>query len=357
MRKNLKLGEFAMYYQIDTQYLLEVLKKTLAVPSPVGYYVELNPVLKAMAEELGYGMTFDNRGTGYVTLEGQDNSKTVVLGAHADTLGFMVRKVDGDGKLRVRVIGGMNLHSAEGETVTVHTRDGKAYTGLFLCQSHSTHAFGDCTTLERKEGTMMVLLDEPVSTKAEVYALGIRPGDYISMDPRCQITPNGYVKSRFLDDKAAVACSYAALKYLKDNGLTPKYRTVFAFPHYEETGLGGTFVPENASEYVAVDIGLVGPDHDGREEAVSICAKDALTTYDYVLTNRLIGYAKNCGCDYAVDTFTRYSTDAAAAMKGGNDLAVAAFGMAVYGSHGMERTHVKGLEGTVNLMLAYAMDL
>jgi putative aminopeptidase FrvX len=40
---------------------------------------------------------------------------------------------------------------------------------------------------------MMVLLDEPVSTKAEVYALGIRPGDYISLDPRCQITPNGYV--------------------------------------------------------------------------------------------------------------------------------------------------------------------
>ena len=346
-----------MRYSIDTPYLLEVLQKVLTVPSPVGYYVELNPVLQQLAAELGCTMTFDHRGTGYITLEGQDASKTVVVGAHADTLGFMVRKVDGDGKLRVRVIGGMNLHSAEGETVTVHTRDGKAYTGLFLCQSHSTHAFGDCTTLERKESTMMVLLDEPVSSKAEVYALGIRPGDYISLDPRCQLTPNGYVKSRFLDDKAAVACAFAMLKYMKDNGLTPKYRTVLAFPHYEETGMGGTFVPQGASEYVAVDIGLVGPDQAGREEAVSICAKDGVTTYDYVLTSRLVEYAKKCGCEYEVDTFVRYSTDAAAAMKGGNDLAVAAFGMAVYGSHGMERTHVKGLEGTTNLMLAYALDL
>ena len=346
-----------MQYQIDREYLLNAFRRVIAVPSPVGYYVELNPVLKEMAAELGCDMTFDNRGTGYITLEGQDNSKTVLLGSHADTLGFMVRRVDGDGMIRVRVIGGMNLHSAESEFVTVHTRDGRTYTGTFLCQSHSTHAFGDCTTLDRKEGTMLVLLDEPVKSKAEVYALGIRPGDYISLDPRCQITPNGYVKSRFIDDKGAVACSFAMLKYLKDQGLTPKYRTILAFPHYEETGLGGTFVPEGVSEYVAIDIGLVGPDLDGREDAVSICAKDGVTTYDYNLTNRLIGYAKKCGVDYAVDTFVRYSTDAAAAMKGGSDLAVAAFGMAVYGSHGMERTHVTGLESTVNLMLAYAMDI
>ena len=346
-----------MRYQIDREYLLNAFQRVIRVPSPVGYTVELNPVLKEMAAELGCEMTFDRRGTGYITLEGQDNSKTVLLGSHADTLGFMVRKVDGDGMIRVRVIGGMNLHSAESEFVTVHTRDGRSYTGTFLCQSHSTHAFGDCTTADRKEGTMLVLLDEPVKSKAEVYALGIRPGDYISLDPRCRITPKGYVKSRFIDDKGAVACSFAMLKYLKDQGLTPKYRTILAFPHYEETGLGGTFVPEGVSEYVAIDIGLIGPDLDGREEAVTICAKDAFTTYNYELTNRLIGYAQKADCDYVVDTFTRYSTDAAAAMKGGNDLAVAAFGMAVYGSHGMERTHVTGLENTVNLMLAYAMDI
>lgn len=204
---------------------------------------------------------------------------------------------------------------------------------------------------------MMVLLDEPVRSKAEVYALGIRPGDYISLDPRCCITENGYVKSRFIDDKGAVACSFAMLKYLKDNGLTPKYRTILAFPHYEEVGLGGVFVPAGVSEYVAVDIGLVGPDLDGNEHAVSICAKDALTTYDYDLTTRLIRYAEKADCPYAVDTFTRYSTDGAAAMKGGSDLKAAAFGMAVYGSHGMERTHIDGLCATTNLMLAYAMDI
>ena len=346
-----------MKFAIDKAYLLECFQKVINVPSPVGYYVELNPVLADMAAQLDCAMTFDNKGTGYITLEGEDNSRTVLLGAHVDTLGFMIRKVDGDGMIRVRVIGGMNLHSAESEFVTVHTRDGRAYSGTFLCQSHSTHAFGDCTTLDRKENTMMVLLDEPVKSKADVYALGIRPGDYISLDPRCCITPNGYVKSRFIDDKGAVACAFAMLKYLKDNGLRPKYRTILAFPHYEEVGLGGTFVPAEVSEYVAVDIGLIGPDLDGNERAVTICAKDAFTTYDYELTNRLIRYAEKADCPYAVDTFTRYSTDGAAAWKGGNDLRAAAFGMAVYGSHGMERTHIDGLCATTNLMLAYAMDI
>ena len=208
-----------MKFQIDKSYLLDSFREVIRVPSPVGYYVELNPVLSRMAAELGYTMTFDNKGTGYITLEGQDNSKTVLLGAHVDTLGFMVRKVDGDGMIRVRVIGGMNLHSAESEFVTVHTRDGRSYTGLLSCQSHSVHVFDDARSLERNENTMMVILDQPVGSKADVNALGIRNGDIISVEPRCQITENGYVKSRFIDDKGAVACSLAAIKYLKEQGL------------------------------------------------------------------------------------------------------------------------------------------
>ena len=95
------------------------------------------------------------------------------------------------------------------------------------------------------------------------------------------------------------------------------------------------------------------------EHGISCAGKTArrLTPYDYDLTNRLIGYAQKADCPFAVDTFVRYSTDGAAAMKGGNDVKAAAFGMAVYGSHGVERTHVSGLEATVNLMLAYAMDI
>ena len=148
----------------------------------------------------------------------------------------------------------------------------------------------------------------------------------MSVDPRFQVTEKGFVKSRYLDDKAAVACVYTMLKYLGDNNIKPKNRTILAFPHMEEVGFGGAFVPSEACEYVALDIGLIGPDLDGTEFGVSICAKDVYAPYDYDLTNKLIGIAEDNDIPYAVDLFFRYSTDANAAVRGGNDLRAAAFG-------------------------------
>ena len=47
----------------------------------------------------------------------------------------------------------------------------------------------------------------------------------------------------------AVACVFAMLKYLSENNLKPKYRTILAFPYSEEIGMGGTYVPPEVSEY------------------------------------------------------------------------------------------------------------
>ena len=346
-----------MKYQIDEKYLTDSLERILNVPSPVGYYTELKPVLKSMADELGFEVTYDKKSTAYITLDGEDNSKTVMVSAHADTLGFVVRCIENNGMLMVRRLGGICHPSTEGETVTVHTRDGRKYTGLIICKSHSTHAFDDAHTLERNEDTLRILLDEDVRSKGDVRALGIQNGDYISIDPRYQLTEKGYVKSRFIDDKGGVAACFAALKYLSENGIKPKYKTIVTIPFYEEIGFGGSFVPEEVSEFIAVDIGLIGPELDGSERKVSICAKDVVSTYDYDLTNKLIDKAQKAGCGYAVDVFMRYSTDAMAAWRGGNDVSIGAFGMAVYCSHGMERTHVEGLSATVNLLLAYLLDI
>lgn len=346
-----------MRFPIDKEYLIHCFEELVSVPSPVSYSVKLNSVLERYAAQYGQSVTYDNRGTAYITLEGGDNSKTILLAAHCDTLGMVVRTIDANGMIRVRQLGGVNYGSLEGESVTVHTRDGREYTGLIACQSHSVHVFDDARTLERTENTMIVLLDEEVHSREDVRALGIRHGDIISVDPHCEYTKNGYLKSRFIDDKAAVACVFTMLKYLQEQGLKPKYRTMLAFTYGEEIGLGGPYVPPEVSEYVAIDIGLIGPDYDGHERCVTICSKDNAAPYSYELTNRLIAYAEKAGCDYAVDIFYRYGTDASAAMKSCNNIQIGAFGMPVYCSHGRERTHLLSLTNTLNLLLAYVLDI
>lgn len=345
-----------MKYSIDKQYLIRSFEKIINVPSPVGYYVELNPVLEEMAQELGLTVTRDNRSTTYIAIPGKNPQKTIMIGAHADTLGMMVYKIEKDGKLRVRQLGGCNFNNLEGETVYVHTRDGRKYSGLFACQSHSVHVFEDARSLERNESTMMIILDEDISSKEDVQALGISNGDYVSVDPRMQLTENGYLKSRFIDDKGGIACVFSVLKYLKDNHLQPVYNIIFAIPYNEEIGFGGTYIPDKVSEYLAVDIGLIGPDLEGNEHSVSICTKDNAAPYDYQLTNRLIECAKATDTKYALDVFYRYGTDGNAAMRAGNNLRAAAFGMAVYYSHGMERTHLDGMIGTANILLEYLLE-
>ena len=346
-----------MKLQIDNEYMLQCFEKLVKTPSPVGYYTEINPVVESLAKELGYTVTYDRKHTVYIELEGENNDKTVMVGGHLDTLGLMVRRVQNDGTLLVRQLGGLNHASAEGETVTIHTRTGKTYTGLYTCQSHSVHVFDDAKTRSREGDNMMIILDEEVKTKEEVNALGIRHGDVVSIDPHYSTTANGYIKSRFIDDKGAVAAMFGMLKYLVDHNIKPKYRTLLSFPHYEEIGHGGAYIPPEVEEFIAVDIGLIGPDYDGHERGVSIGCQDALTHYDWDLTNKLIDKAEKAACDYAVDIYYRYSTDGAAAVKAGNNVATAVCGMAVYCTHGVERGHILGFEETAKLLTAYVMDL
>ena len=123
-----------MKFSVDMSYFMECFRTLVDTPSPVGYYVQMNPVMEQLAAELGYAVTFDHKKTAYITVDGQDNSRTVLVGAHLDTLGLVVRCIDANGMIRVRALGGVNYASLEGETVTVHTRDGRSYTGLMACQ-------------------------------------------------------------------------------------------------------------------------------------------------------------------------------------------------------------------------------
>lgn len=111
-----------MELQWNWEYLTEVMRRLIETPSPVSYYEEINPLMEKLAAELGYEVTYDRKHTVYIKVPGKNREKTVCVGAHLDTLGLMVKRIDGDGMIRVRNLGGINFNNIEGETVTVHTR-------------------------------------------------------------------------------------------------------------------------------------------------------------------------------------------------------------------------------------------
>ena len=200
---------------------------------------------------------------------------------------------------------------------------------------------------------MVVRIDEKVRSAGDVKNLGIQPGDYIFFDPKTVITPSGFLKSRFIDDKGSVACLMTLLKIMKEEKLTPAYRTKIFISVYEEVGHGAAYIPGEISELVAVDMGCIGLDLSCSEYQVSICAKDSGGPYDYELTSRLVNLARENGVDYAVDIYPRYGSDVGAALGAGNDICGALIGPGVHASHGMERTHAEGMENTIRLVGLY----
>ena len=54
-----------MKYEIDTQFLVDCFKAFVNAPSPVGYYVKVNPVVERYAGMFGYTVTYDNKHTAY----------------------------------------------------------------------------------------------------------------------------------------------------------------------------------------------------------------------------------------------------------------------------------------------------
>ena len=345
-----------MGYIPNRNFIIETMKSFIETPSPVGYYDQTNPLIQQYANQFGYQITFDKKHTPTIHVPGLDSSKTVCISSHLDTLGLIIKSIDSDGMIRVRNLGGINFWGIEGATVTIHTRQDGTYTGLVACQSHSVHVFSDAHTLERNEDTVMIILDEPVSSKEEVRKLGIENGDIISIDPQFEYLENGYIKTRYIDDKACVACSLDVLRYLSEEKITPAYNTQFFFPYYEEIGHGAAYIDPAIDEFVALDIALIGPDNEGSEHAISICLKDNVSPYDRDLSKKLLGLAKEEQLSYVPDIFYRYSTDATAAIKSGNNIAYAAFGMGTFSSHGVERTHIQAVEDTARLTAAYILN-
>jgi putative aminopeptidase FrvX len=275
--------------------------------------------VKKEAESFGYRCEYSLRGGLVISVEGK-GKETIGLSAHVDTLGAMVRSIDPEGTLKFTLVGGYTLHSVEGSYCKIHTRDGHIYGGTILIKSSSVHSYDDARTIERTDRNMLVRVDEIIKNKEDALALGINSGDYISFDAKFEYTDKGFVKSRHLDDKASVAVLLGLLKEMSESGFVPEKNIKILISNYEEVGYGASWLPKEITDFIAVDMGVVGDDLNGSEYAVSICAKDSSGPYDYELTNHLIALAKENGIDYVVDIFPHYGSDVSAAMRGGHNI-------------------------------------
>ena len=332
-------------------FLVDLLK----IPSPTGdTEVALAFVAEACAElPLEQGQL---RKGGLLLSWPGDESAPRALTAHVDTLGVMVRKLKDDGRLQLTAIGGFDWHTLEGEGCTVVTGDKRAYRGSILPTKASVHIYGKGSQeLKRIGENYEVRLDVRTEDMTETRELGIQVGDFVYIDRRVEIN-EGFIRSRYLDDKAGVAAIYGALLALQRAGLKPRYRLDMLISGHEEVGHGAaTGWRADVTELIAVDMAAAGGTQNSDQFSVGICAKDSGGPYHLGLRRRLEELARRHEIPYRVDIYPHYGSDGEAAWRAGADFRVGLIGPGVDASHAYERTHSDSIVATAQLIVAYLL--
>ena len=340
-----------------TESIANTLMRLTAIDSPTGFTDRAAAFVAEELQTMGYAPERTVKGGVLCRLGEPDeggSAEGCLLLAHLDTLGGMVQTIQENGRLHLTRIGGLMASNVETENVRIYTYDGRVYTGTFQLKNASAHVNSDYAKTERNFDTMEVVLDEPVSSRKETAALGIETGNYVCFDPRTVVTPSGYIKSRFLDDKLSVAILLELARQARQEKLVWDRPVWMHITVFEEVGHGAAAtVPDGVTELLSVDMGCVGEGLSCDERKVSICVKDSGGPYNYAVTRRLIELAREQSIPYAADVYPFYGSDADCALSAGHDCKHALIGAGVYASHGYERSHVEGAQATLDLLRAY----
>jgi putative aminopeptidase FrvX len=340
---------------IDQDYLFDFLVKLLNISSPTGF---AEPAIAFVENELSQfsqlQLTRTRKGALVAKWEVESAKPPVALTAHVDTLGAVVKEIKPGGRLKLSRIGGIQWPTVETEGVWVFTAKGEKIRGSVLIDTASGHIFSAAgSETPRNDDHMEVRLDVRTTSEKETRELGINIGDCVAFDPRVEVT-NGFIRSRFLDDKACVANIVSAIKSMVDTGQNPAGTVYFHISNYEEVGHGASAgIPAEVAELLTVDMAVVGKGQESDEFNATLCIKDSGGVYHESLNKKLRTLAQQHGIPYKTDVYPFYGSDGEAFWRAGGDVALALIGPGIDASHNYERAHIDGLVATTNWIMAY----
>ncbi|MBL8059165.1 MAG: M42 family metallopeptidase [Chthonomonas sp.] len=345
-------------FEIDREYLSKTLIDLLNTPSPTGDTDWAISFVEQELEVFGIHAGRTYKGALVANMPGLSEERPRGLTAHVDTLGAMVAEIKSSGRLRISAIGGINWPSIESEGVTVMTKSGRGIPGSIVLENGAAHVSREATTKERNSDSLEIRIDEVTSSAEETRMLGIEVGDFVYIDPRVAFNEtSGFIRSRFLDDKACVAALLAALKAISDAGVTPMRRTSVLISNFEEVGHGGVDgLPDDLAELLVLDMAVVGKGQQGSEFHCSICVKDSGGPYSRRFTDKLRSIAEKAAVELKPDIYPHYASDGTQYWGAGGRAEVALIGPGVDTSHAYERTHISALVSTAILIAEYLIE-
>ena len=293
----------------------ELLKKLVSIPGPCGFEHEVIRCLYDRLKNKADEIWVDGLGNLIAKKSGAHPGPVLMLSAHADEVGFIVKKIEKNGLIRFEKIGGHDDRTILNERVVVRTQDGRLHEGVIGCISCHMLRF-DNAQLVRKHSEMYI--DVGAKDDEAVRRMGIRVADSITW--QTPYTPFGEnrVMGHGFDDRAG--CAVLA-KCLEDIDFQDVHGTVyFVFSVQEELGLRGARVASQqitADVAIAVDTTAASDTFEAMMDqttclggGVSIKAMDFSLLSSLAVRKKLTSLAEENGIPHQIEVFCGIGTDA-----------------------------------------------
>ncbi len=287
------------------------------------------------------------------------NHRRIMLAAHMDEIGFMVKHVDDRGFVRLQTLGGFDARVLVAQRVVIHTAHGETLRGVLTPASKPIHMLGD---------------DKPGAPKLEEFYVDVGMaadrvrelvdiGDPVTMD-RTLERAGDCVISKALDDRTGVFTMIEAMRKLgKHDATILAVATV-----QEEVGLRGATTSAFHVEpdvAIAIDVTLAMdtpgmPDTDAVTrlgEGVAIKVFDSSAIPNYKLVRHVRDVAERHNIRHQLEVLPRGGTDAGAIQRARGGVPAVTLSIPTRYIHTVnEMVNLTDLDATSTLLARYLED-
>lgn len=289
---------------------IELLRELTEAHGTSGHEGDLRDIVRRELGDMAE-LSTDAMGSVIAKKAGEGRRK-VMIAAHIDEIGFVVKFIDGSGFLRIAPMGGWDLRQMNSQRVIVKTRDGHRQ-GLLMYGTKPAHLLTDA---EKSGGQKIEEFFVDLGLPVEDMKAQVRIGDSVTMDRSFQQTGE-MLTSKAMDDRVGVFVMIEALKAVKGHSAD-----IYAVATtQEEIGLRGasaagwSIQPDVA---IALDVTLANdipgvPEQDhitelGKGAAIKIL--DSSLICHPAIVDHFRSIAERDGIPHQMEILTRGGTDA-----------------------------------------------
>ncbi len=296
---------------------LKFAEKLVNADGIAGNEKEIYNILKAELEPVTLEITRDKIGS-FISKSRHDGDVKVMLAAHMDEVGFVVSKIDDNGFIFIKPVGGWWSQVVLAQKVKITTRDGKKFNGV--TGSKPPHILS-ATARKKPIDLDDVYVDLGVDSKQEVIDLGINIGDMITPNIEFEVMNNEkYLLAKAWDNRIGCYIMSEVMKRIHEDELSCSVYGVATTS--EEIGLRGA---KTAANFINPDIAIaIDTSIDGSTPQINgaVSAKlasgpimlvmDATLIAHVGLRNHLIDLAEKNNIPYQLDILMGGGTDGGA---------------------------------------------